>query len=176
MAFAATVLNPNSTEVTEAGAKLWLPLARRAAGSLEGAMLAQTMSFLLALGFNNPGQGSHELVEHSFEVVHDAARDGSLEYRDWRFLQDHVPKLSWFRDWDKPERLRRALVGKFIDYRWPIASFLRSVRAPDTFGQIVEYCGRRRESRAFVRRMAEQVASGHLEASETQKQILAHYV
>jgi len=175
MAFAATVLDPNSTEVTAAGAKLWLPLARRAPGRLEGAVLTQMMSFLLALGLNNPGQGSHELVEHSFEVVHDAARKGSLDYSDWRFLGHHVPKLPWWRDWDKSERLRQALVAKFIDYRWPIASFLRSVRTPHTFEQIVEYCGRTREPRAFVRRMAEEVASGHLEASQAQKQILARY-
>jgi hypothetical protein len=176
MAFAADLLDPNSAEVIRAGAKVWLPLARNAASNLEDDILIKTMSFLLALALNNPGGGSAELAEHSFQIVHDSAQNGTLGYSSWRMLEKNVPQLGWWQDWDKCERLRRALVESFIRYQWSIGSFLLSVKSPEIFKEIVYYCRRTRKGRALIRDAARCLASGTIQASEYQEKLLSRYV
>jgi hypothetical protein len=175
MAFVASLLNPNSSQVARVGAEVWLPLARNAPSQLEGKMLIKTMSFLLTLGFNNPGDKSWELVEHSFQIVHDGAQNEILDYYSWRLVRKHVPDLGWLRDWDKCERLRRALVQNFIRHKWSPESFLRSIKSPETFERVVKYCQKTRGNRAFLQRVAKQVANGNIQASVYQKKTLSRY-
>ncbi len=116
-----------------------------------------------------------ELVEHSFQIVHDGIQNETLDYYRWRLVSRHVPDLKWSRNWDRCERLRRALVQKFIRHNWLSESFLRSVKSSETFGRVVKYCKKTREGKMFLRKIAKQVANGNIQASVYQEEILFRY-
>jgi hypothetical protein len=104
--------------------------------------------------------------------VHDAAENDELDYDSWQLLKDQVPSLSWWRDWDKCERLRRALVDRFIRYDWPVDQFLRSVKNEETFRRIVDFCRMTPSGKTFVRRVVKLVAQGEVYATDAQRAVL----
>lgn len=173
LALVAGLLDPHSPPVTTLGAEVWLPLALKGPNELEKRMLVKSMTFLLALGFNNPGPRAPELVASAFQIVHDAAASGELSYEVWSLIKDQVPSLTWWREWDKCERMRRALVERFIRYRWPIELFLQAVKSEDTFEKITDFSQSNAAARAFVRSIAEQVFRGQVDVTSSQREALA---
>ena len=112
------------------------------------------MAFLLALGFNNPQPRAYELVARAFQIVHDAAEKDELGYDNWRLLNYQVPTISWWRNWDKCERLRRALVEKFIKYEWPAEYFKEVVKNQKTRDLIMLFCRTRHWTKEFLDKIA----------------------
>lgn len=148
-----TLLNPNSTDVIKEGASIWLNLAQKMGGELSEEARIKTMAFLLALSFNNPKDGSDELVALSFEIVHDATANNKLGYHFWQYLETHLPSLGWWRNWDKCERLRQGLVESYINYDWPISRLSKTIQQQETFQRIVETCNTTNKGRKFLVRL-----------------------
>ncbi len=171
LALAARTLDPHDPSVVHADANLWLNLAR-GAQELREPIRIQAMSFLLALGFNNPPPSGVEIVSHSFPYVHYAARRNRLAYTDWRLLQHQAPSVSFWRGWDKCERLRYALVERFIRLQWPEEYFLKAVRDPDTFRHTIDACNETSGGRKFLRRIIRLVKNDALAATDEQNRIL----
>jgi hypothetical protein len=172
MALIIKLLDPNSSIVLNYGANIWLNLAKTATSALGETELAELMSFILSIGFNNPGEGSEELVARSFEIVHDAAARNQLDYRSWQILERQIPSLTWWRDWDRCERLRRALIDRFMRYDWPAEHFLRTVRNRETLQKIVDYCNSTDQGRLFLRKLRNQVVHGKISTTDDQANIL----
>lgn len=172
----ADSLSPNSLAVIEFGADVWLPLAKTVSTSLRGAELIEISAFLLALGFNNPGLNAAELVANSFEAVHNAAYEKRLGNKSWALLKDHAPSLSIWRDWDKCERLRAALVESFIKYQWPTKYFLVAVQDRRTFQRILDYCRDSKKGREFIKKIAKLVNQSAIKATWEQKKELSYYL
>jgi len=76
-------------------------------------------AFVLALALSNAPPAPLDLVSESFERVHWLAEKELLGDDAWFILQPLVPELSWRKNWDKCERMRRALVSAFVRYAWP---------------------------------------------------------
>lgn len=49
------------------------------------------------------------LLAACFQPTYDAAGASRLEYEEWEWLREQAPAMSWFRDWDRCERLAAAL-------------------------------------------------------------------
>ncbi|NRD52513.1 hypothetical protein HRD49_12175 [Corallococcus exiguus] len=49
------------------------------------------------------------LLAVCFQPTYDAAGNSRLEYEEWDWLRDQAPSVSWYRDWDRCERLAAAL-------------------------------------------------------------------
>jgi hypothetical protein len=52
-------------------------------------------------------------------------------------LQPLVPELSWFKNWDKCERMRRALMSAFMRYGWPAWQLREQIKDQDLVGQLL---------------------------------------
>jgi hypothetical protein len=172
VAFIANLLDPYSPEVQRFGAQVWLQFLPLSLEKLDRQTFSKTMSFLLALAFNNPGPGTEELVAQTFEPVHDAAENDELDSASWTLLSDQAPSLSLWRDWDQCERLRHALVERFIRYNWSIAQFLRCAKRKQTFQQIVEICRMTSSGKAFLRKVIEAVNEQKVLVTDTQQEVL----
>jgi len=177
IALLASLLNPNSSEVQKFGTKIWLCVTNKTTFSdLDRRTLIDTMSFMLVLGFNNPDDQAYKLVTLAFQIVHDAVEKDELGYENWLLLKDKVPSLWWWRDWDKCERLRRALVEKFIHYNWPPDQFLQAIKRDDTFRQVVEYCRDTNQGIDLLRRAADQIGQGKVHITNFREKILDKYL
>jgi len=176
MAFLACLLDPHSQMVRRFGTERWFRLARVKADELDEQSRIRAMTFLLALSFNNPDAQSPELVAEAFQVVYDAAAQEKLSYGSWRQLMYQAPSLSWWGEWDKCERLRHALVDKFIRYKWAPEFFIKAVRREDTFKEILSSFGRKGSERKFLRRVAREVDDGHIPANEERRRALVLFL
>jgi len=118
----AHVVAPYSHLIAKRDSAIWLQAFRNLRGNLKDG--TYMCAFLLALAFRNAPPSPLELVAESFEPVHESAKEQRLSDEAWWLVEPLVPQLSWWKGWDKCERLRRGLVLAFVRYRWP-ASELR---------------------------------------------------
>jgi hypothetical protein len=169
--FITTILNPNSKEALRAGTNVWMSLLEEKKINRYRDCLSVKV-FLLTFGFNNPDNGAAKLVSFCFEEVHDALKSDNLGYKQWELIERHVPTLSWLSNWDKCERLRRALIDKFISYQWAYQEFLNAVQNKETLRRSLEYCRRSSEGKIFLKNLIRQLNNGTLNSSASQKKII----
>lgn len=169
MALLTSLLDPHSASVLKFGTNVWLPLARSDESDMGGKTRISVMAFLLALGFSNPDAHAPQLVAEAFQPVHDAAAAERLPYASWRLLMYQAPSLTWWGEWDKCERLRRALVDKFIRFKWNHEFFLRAIRRADTLREVIRNCSGQKR---FFRVISSEIDNGYLSASEEQRVLL----
>jgi hypothetical protein len=115
----AHVVAPNSHLIAKRDSSVWLQAFRHLRGNLKDE--TYICAFLLALAFRNTPPSPLDLVAESFEAVHESAKEQLLSDEAWALVEPLVPQLSWWKGWDKCERLRRGLVSAFVRYRWPAA-------------------------------------------------------
>lgn len=112
------------------------------------------------------------LVAMSFGIVHQAAALQVLDYTSWQVVENYVPSLSWFRNWDKCERLRRGLIGAFIGNDWPMDAFLLCGQREDIFRCLVRSCQEVKGGMAFARRLRSAVALQGVIGTDMQRRVL----
>lgn len=167
-----TLLDPHSPEVLGAGAELWLRLSARTTGTITKTERVDLMAFLLAIAFDNTGPGAEELAARTFQCVDDAAASDRLSYRAWRHLEPYLPSLSWWRDWDKCERLRRGLVERVLRRDWPVETLFAAAQRKESFRRVIEILDWTRDGRDLLDRAMAEVRSGTVLATDWQREIL----
>ena len=170
------MLKPHDRDLQAKGTHPWLPVAAKARG-LRGNRRVRVMSFLLAFAFNNPQGKPSRIVAESFQVVHDAAEKEKLPGAAWRLLERQVAISDWsWRDWDKCEKLRRALVGRFIRYNWPLRDFLAAVERKDTLKRVVRYCKTFYQGRYFLKHLVNGIEKGELRPTKSQLETIEKHL
>lgn len=64
---------------------------------------------LLTLGLRANSPAGVKLVVRSFYPVHDALASDAYPPESWSLLSPELPYLGWWRDWDRCEKVRRAV-------------------------------------------------------------------
>lgn len=113
----ASQLNPHSHKVKKFGTKIWLKLIDNINEQLDNNNRKALAEFLLPFSFNKPDPNYDKLARFSFKIIHDALARDELSYDSWRRLEPVLPKLPWYRSWDKCEQLRRGLKQMGIDIK-----------------------------------------------------------
>jgi hypothetical protein len=171
VALIVSLLDPRASEVRRFDADFWLKYASGEAPLDQGSRV-NMMAFFLALALDNAIAGADKLTAFSFQTVYEAAANDRLGFEPWRLLQDLVPSLGWWREWDKCERLIHGLIDRFSRLRWSSQEFLHSLRGEKALRQALEATGRDYSARQYLRRIAEEVRSGALHATELQVRLL----
>ncbi len=146
----AKLLDPLSPTVRHRGTEPWLKALKRHRADRELPTWSEVLVFSLALGFSNPDDGSPALVASVFQPVHDAAEAGLLSQRAWKKLEQFFPQRTWWKRDDRPFRLRRALVDKFVQFQWPFEEFVRCFESAETLRETLD--SSRWNARAYLLR------------------------
>ncbi len=80
-------------------------------------------AFLFAIGLRSEEREAVALVQRTFSPLNEAAARGRLPDDTWQWLETFIPSIG-FRDWDRCERLRRAVAGAFVSRCWPVSTLL----------------------------------------------------
>lgn len=160
VAFSTTILDPRAPLLRTCNVTVWLRAAEGAKAILGGERYVELMAFLLALGLINVDAGhevdsSRELVVAAFQSVYAAAETGTLGMHAWNILEPALPpQRSWWweRD-DRPDRLRQAVLEKFVDAGWPLRQFLACFKEPRTLRQAIHDCEETRRGRRLLREL-----------------------
>ena len=138
LAALAHVVAPHASQIARHDSRVWLralhALRKNHRGDEENYMCA----FVLALALCNAPPAPLDLVSESFERVHRLAEKELLRDDAWLILQPLVPELSWRRNWDKCERMRRALVSAFVRYAWPAPQLRDRITNPDLLEELLK--------------------------------------
>lgn len=171
-ALLAGLLDAQDPALIALGLAPWLELVREAPELVRDFPQADAAAFLLSLGFQHSDLEAMELVVVSFETVHAAAANNTLSIRGWRILEDELPVLSWWmRSWDRCERLREALLQRFIRHQWPQQAFLQCISKQETVLRMLHSSREVRGGEDFVRSVAEQVFTNALSTTKEQHEI-----
>jgi hypothetical protein len=172
---AASVLDPASPEIRRSGTAPWL----RAIATLESVpgepAHDELMAFLLALAFEGAGPDAPELAARAFDPVDRALAGETLSATAWERLARDLPSLPWWREWDRPERLRRGFVDRCLRHRWPPETLLRVTLDDDTFQRLVVICEWTKDGQELLKRLAARVGQGQVPATTPRRSVLSTY-
>lgn len=171
----ANLLNPNSIEVIQYGSEIWRKYLNKIHISLSEEAQIKVMAFMLTFAFNNPKPDASSLVAEAFQTVHDAVARNQLKYNNWIYLNQILPELPFYINWDKCERLRRTLADKFIEYDWPIEHFLQAVKDNETLHKIARNCSNSSDGINFLKRVLKEAPWDGPLYSDKQRRILIKY-
>jgi hypothetical protein len=93
-------LNPARSDVLQlADALLEIPIPLR----------IPTAFLLMTIGLASNGQIALKLISKSYLTVHDALGSGNHTAQNWELLSYELPRLRWWPEWDRCERLKRGV-------------------------------------------------------------------
>ena len=133
----------------------------------------ETCAFSLALAFRLTGPRAAELCQLSFENAYVVAANQTMPYSAWSMLETLVPHISWLKDWDRCERMRRALILHFGNDQWPLEYLFRILHQPDTLRDFSKTAVYLSEGRRLLDRIVAAIESGALSGVNDQIRILA---
>jgi hypothetical protein len=131
------VVAPYASRIAQFDSTVWLRTVRalQEDGKEEEAVYAR--AFLLALALCNAPPAPLDLIAESFEVIYVEAEKERLKDSAWMIVEPFVPKLSWRKNWDWCERMRRALLLAFKRYSWPAREINQRIKNDEIRQQIL---------------------------------------
>jgi len=138
LAALAYVVAPYASRVAEDDAKVWLNTLHALCENHRKDDADYVAAFLFALALCNAPPAPLDLVSESFERVHWLAEKQQLRDATWSVLEPFVPELSWGKNWDRCERMRRALVAAFMRYAWPPRQLRERIKDQDLVTQLLK--------------------------------------
>jgi hypothetical protein len=70
-------------------------------------------------------------------VIYRKAEKDRLKNNAWMIVEPFVPELNWLKNWDKCERMRRALLSAFMRYSWPAREINQRIKDGEIRQQIL---------------------------------------
>ena len=110
----ARALPPDAVP-NEYGEDPWLIAHRNAEGQIDEAVNSYFAAYLLSRAFGQRSRCPGELAQVSFETVHAAVANDQLSDEGWQLLESRLPQSSYWRAWDRCQRLRVGVTDLFID-------------------------------------------------------------
>jgi hypothetical protein len=134
----AHVVAPYSTQIAHYDSTIWLRTLHAVRENHQEEEANYISAFLLALALCNASPAPLDLVSESFERIHQLQEKDDLADSAWIILQSFVPELSWRKNWDKCERLRRALISAFMRHNWPAHQLRERIKNRELVKQLLK--------------------------------------
>jgi len=88
-------------------------LAARPLNAIPSALRLYTAFLLVTLGLRAGGRVGVEPLARGFFEVYDALASGNYTWESWQMLAPVLPYVGFWREWDRCEKLRRAVRERF---------------------------------------------------------------
>jgi hypothetical protein len=134
----AHVVAPYTNQLAKHDSTVWLATFRNLQESGQHEEATYVRTFLLALGLCNAPPAPLDLIAESFEIIHAKAEKQQLKDNAWMILQPLVPELIWWNNWDKCERMRRALLSAFMRHSWPAWELKKRIKNRKILSEILD--------------------------------------
>lgn len=109
------------------------------------------LTFAFVLSGDDRRPDAARMFSITFRNIHRIVTVGTLGYYSWRILQQVLPELSFFSNWDTSERLRRYYASKYAYNGWPERPFWEGLEGQEVTGEVLEYIASEKPLRAFGR-------------------------
>lgn len=136
-----------------------------------GSLLPRIAAFGLTLAFWEADVKS-PLLAASFQPAYDAAGSSRLEYEEWDWLQEHAPSVSWYRDWDRCERLAAALARLLGQHNASLETVFGIVHGRPAIRKVAAALDDERDTRPYLKALRKAVESSTVGTREQRAGLL----
>lgn len=127
--------------------------------------------FGLALAFSR--QGISPLFESCFQSAFNALASTHVEHEAWEWLKDLAPAVSWWRDWDRCERVAAALARRLAAHEVPLAIVFSIARTASAIQKVVGVLYANRQTKIYLKQLRKSCDTDPSLGSHEQRSALA---
>ena len=149
--------------------KAWL---NGIAGS-PGSVAPRVAAFGLALAFAKPDLTP--LLATCFQPTFDALAGSRLEYEEWDWLSGPAVPVSWWRDWDKCERIAGAVARRLEQRDAPLELVFRIAKSKSAVRKVVHVLDDKWESRQYLKTLRKTAATAPIGTQEQRDALLERW-
>lgn len=113
------------------------------------------------------------LLAACFQPTYDAAGSSRLEYEEWDWLKEQAPAVSWYRDWDRCERLAAALARLLEKGHASLETVFDIVHSRPAIRRVAAILDDERDTRAYLSKLRERAKSSSVGTHEQRDALLA---
>jgi hypothetical protein len=109
LAFCSWLLLPEDARQFLSADRADVRLAADSIDDLPKSLRLHTAFLMVTLGLRAGNPAGAKLVAHGFFSVHHALASGNYSWQSWALLSPELPHLGMWKEWDRCEKLRRAV-------------------------------------------------------------------
>lgn len=136
------ILNPNSNVILKFGLKPWLKYLTNNKVVINEDITIDV--FYLTLAFNFRTLDTQLIFSIFFERVYFGLLNNRIDYNLWLNIEPHTKSLSFWRDWDRCQKLIYAVVDMYSANKWHIKNLAQKMKNDD-LGELLIYLAKRRK-------------------------------
>jgi hypothetical protein len=114
--------------------------------------------FCRAMGWRSKSAG--RLLSLSVERLHEALAAGRVLPEAWRLIEQRLPWVIPWGEWDRCERLRKAVVDRFVDANLPPIEFGTVVDSQGLWARLVDIAADSSRGRRYLERVGRCLRDG----------------
>lgn len=160
---ASRVVSPKATQTRLA--RVW-----QSGLASSGVVAPRVAAFGLTLAFWEAEVRS-PLLAMCFQPTYDAAASSHLEHEEWEWLKEQAPSVSWYRDWDRCERLAAGLARLLRHQDASLETVFGIVRSSAAVRMIAAVLDHR-ETRPYLRALRRALESSSVGSREQRDALL----
>jgi hypothetical protein len=130
-----------------------------------GTFPSRVAAFGLTLAFWE-GDLKSPLFAACFQPTYDAAGNSRLEYDEWEWVREYAPPSSYWRDWDKCERLAMAMSRLFAKQDAPLETVFAIVHSRFAIRKVVDVLDDDRDTRPYLKSLRKAVEASSIGTRE----------
>ncbi|WP_437943759.1 hypothetical protein WMF27_02495 [Sorangium sp. So ce281] len=136
-----------------------------------GVFPSRVAAFGLTLAFWE-GNLKSPLFAACFQPTYDAAGNSRLEYDEWEWLREFAPSSSYWRDWDKCERLAKAMARLFEKQNASLETMFAIVHSRPAVRKVAAVLDDDRDTRRYLKSLRKAVEASSIGSREQRDALL----
>lgn len=112
------------------------------------------------------------LLAVCFQPTYDAAGSSRLEYEEWDWLKEQAPSVSWYRDWDRCERLAAALARLLEKRNASLETVFGIVHSRPAIRKVAAVLDDNRDTRPYLKSLRKAVEGASVGTREQRDALL----
>jgi len=136
-----------------------------------GSVPPRVAAFGLTLAFWEADVKS-PLLAVCFQPTYDAAGSSRLEYEEWDWLSEQAPSVSWYRDWDRCERLVAALACLLEKRNAPLETVFAIVHSRPAIKKVADVLDDDSDTRPYLKALRKTAESSSIGTREQRDALL----
>ncbi len=126
-------------------------------------------AFGLAIALSERGHA--DLLASSFQIIFDTLALGHLDHDAWEWLRYLVPPTSWWRKWDKCERVAVAVARNLSEEEASLSTVFKTARSSSALRKVVSALDTDWNQRRYLRSLREICSNDSSIGTQEQRKI-----
>lgn len=139
-------------DVLKGGPLPWISVLINVNDNIIGKRRDKLFAFFLMMAIEKPMHGCEPIFERTFEPIHSAMARNKLAHDARSLVEECLPDLNWWSQWDMCRRLRLAVVRAYVNNKLDRDSFRRLTCDKKLADSLIELAVNTQKGRSFIKK------------------------